>query len=77
MLKSRGDIKMSLFDKLFGTYSERELKRIYPIADSVMALEEQYAALSDDELRGKTAEFKKELQRVKALTAFCRRHLQQ
>ena len=52
---------MSLFDKLFGTYSERELKRIYPIADSVMALEEQYGALTDSELKGKTDEFKKRI----------------
>ncbi len=52
---------MSLFDKLFGTYSERELKRIYPIADNVMALEEEYAALSDSELKAKTEEFKKRI----------------
>ena len=52
---------MSLFDKLFGTYSERELKRIYPIADSVMALEEQYGALTDSELKGKTDEFRKRI----------------
>ena len=38
---------MSLFDKLFGTYSDRELKRIRPIADRVMALEEEFSALSD------------------------------
>ena len=40
---------MSLFDKIFGTYSERELKRIYPIADEVMALEPEMAKLSDAE----------------------------
>ncbi|MBO5059892.1 MAG: preprotein translocase subunit SecA [Clostridia bacterium] len=49
---------MGLFDKVFGTYSERELKRIKPIADKVMALEDQMAALSDSELKAKTAEFK-------------------
>ncbi len=45
---------MGLFDKIFGTYSERELKRIRPIADKVLALEETYAAKSDEELRGMT-----------------------
>ena len=49
---------MSLFDKIFGTYSDRELKRIYPIADQVMALEPEIEKLSDSELRGKTEEFK-------------------
>ncbi|MBQ9915498.1 MAG: preprotein translocase subunit SecA, partial [Clostridia bacterium] len=52
---------MSLFDKLFGTYSDRELKRVRPIADRVMALEEEFAALSDEELKGKTAHFKSRL----------------
>ena len=49
---------MSLFDKIFGTYSERELKRIYPIAKQVMDLEEPTAKLTDAELKAKTAEFK-------------------
>ena len=52
---------MGLFDKIFGTYSDRELKRIRPIADKVMAMEEDIAKLSDAELRGKTDEFKKRL----------------
>ncbi|MBQ8300429.1 MAG: preprotein translocase subunit SecA, partial [Clostridia bacterium] len=52
---------MSLFDKLFGTYSERELKRIYPIADKVIALEEDMAKLTDEELKAKTPEFKERL----------------
>ena len=52
---------MSLFDKVFGTYSDRELKKVYPIADKVMALEDTMAALSDSELKGKTAEFKERL----------------
>ena len=46
-------------EKIFGTHSSRELKRIDPIADKVMALEDEYRALSDEQLRGKTAEFKK------------------
>ena len=49
---------MGLFDKLFGTYSQRELKRVKPIADKVMALEEEMSALSDSQLKAKTSEFK-------------------
>ncbi len=52
---------MGLFDKIFGTYSDRELKRIKPIADRVMALEEDIAKLSDSELKAKTLEFKNRL----------------
>ena len=44
--------------KLFGTYSDRELKAIYPIVDKVEALEEEYRALTDAQLRAKTEEFK-------------------
>ncbi len=49
---------MGLLDKIFGSYSDRELKRVRPIADAVMALEEKIASLSDAELRAKTDEFK-------------------
>ena len=52
---------MGLLDKIFGSYSDRELKKIVPIAKSVMALEEKYAALSDAELRAKTDELKARL----------------
>ncbi len=52
---------MGLITKLFGTYSERELKRIYPIVDKIEALEDEYRALSDAELIGKTAQFKERL----------------
>ena len=51
----------NLFEKIFGTYSQRELKRIYPILNKVNALQEEYRALSDQELRGKTDEFKERL----------------
>ncbi len=50
---------MKLSEKLFGTHSQRELKRIYPIVDKIEALRPQMIALSDDELKGKTEEFKK------------------
>ncbi|MBR3299935.1 MAG: preprotein translocase subunit SecA, partial [Clostridia bacterium] len=52
---------MGLFDKIFGSYSERELKRVMPIADRIMAMEDDMAALSDSELRAKTDEFKQRL----------------
>lgn len=42
---------MGLMDKIFGTYSERELKRIYPIRDKVLALDEQFSKMSDQELK--------------------------
>ncbi len=50
---------MGIIQKLFGSYSERELKRITPILDRVLALEEEYAKLSDKQLREKTDEFRK------------------
>ncbi len=53
---------MSIATKIFGTHSERELKRIRPLADKVMALDGAMAALSDEELKGKTGEFKKRLE---------------
>ncbi len=49
---------MGFLQKLFGSHSDHELKRIYPIADKIEALEPQMQALSDEELRAKTAEFK-------------------
>ena len=52
---------MGFLDKIFGSYSDRELKKIVPIAKSVMALEEEYSSLSDEQLRGKTAAFKNRL----------------
>ena len=58
---------MSIATKLFGTHSDRELKRIMPIADKVMALDETMAALTDEELRGKTQEFKNRLQNGETL----------
>jgi len=49
---------MKLVEKLFGTHSERELKRIMPLVDKIEALHGDMQALSDEQLRGKTAEFK-------------------
>ncbi len=52
---------MGFLEKIFGTYSQRELKKITPVADKVMSLEPEYQALSDGELRGKTDEFRSRL----------------
>ncbi|MBQ0042200.1 MAG: preprotein translocase subunit SecA [Lachnospiraceae bacterium] len=53
---------MSLFSKMFGTHSERELKRIYPVIDKIEAMRPQMQALTDEQLRAKTEEFKKRVQ---------------
>jgi len=52
---------MGFLDKIFGTHSERELKRIYPIVDKIESLRDSMMALSDDALKGKTKEFKDRL----------------
>ena len=53
---------MGLIQKIFGTYSQRELKSIYPIADKIEALEDEYRQLTDEQLQAKTPEFKQRLQ---------------
>ena len=52
---------MGIFDGLFGTYSKRELAKIEPIKNKVLALEEDYAAMSEETLKGQTAAFKERL----------------
>ena len=52
---------MGLFTKLFGTRSEREIKKIRPLVDKILSLEDAYKALSEEALRGKTAQFKQRL----------------
>ncbi len=52
---------MGLLKKLFGDYSTKEVKRVKPIMNAVLALEEEYSKLSDSELKAKTAEFKERL----------------
>ena len=66
---------MSIFDKIFGTYSDRELKRIRPIADKVMALEDDMAKLSDAELKARHLSLRKDLKTAKHLMIFFLRHL--
>jgi len=52
---------MGIFAKIFGTRSDREIKKIKPIVDKILSMEEEYKALSEEELRGKTAVFKERL----------------
>jgi len=58
---------MSIVTKIFGTHSDRELKRIMPLADKVMALDAEMAALSDEQLKAKTPEFKERLKNGETL----------
>ncbi|MDR1018533.1 MAG: preprotein translocase subunit SecA [Lachnospiraceae bacterium] len=58
---------MSIITKIFGTHSENELKRIYPIIDKIEALEDDYKKLSDEELKAKTTEFKERLAKEETL----------
>jgi preprotein translocase subunit SecA len=52
---------MGIFEKIFGNYSEKEVKRIRPIVDKINALEPEFTPLTDDELKAKTEEFKNRL----------------
>ncbi len=58
---------MGLIQKIFGTYSERELKAIYPIVDKIEAMADEYKAMTDAQLQGKTLEFKERLQQGETL----------
>ncbi len=58
---------MGLFDKVFGTHSEREIKRIMPIVDKIESYREEMGRMSDQDLRNKTAEFKERLQKRETL----------
>ena len=53
---------MGIFTKLFGTRSEREVKRIMPTVDKILSMEEEYRNLSEEELKAKTAWFKSRLE---------------
>ena len=58
---------MSIFKKIFGDYSTKELKRITPLKDKVLKLEDEYSRLSDKELQAKTPEFKSRLEKGETL----------
>ena len=62
---------MNLFEKVFGTHSERELKLIYPIVDKIVAMRPEMMALTDEQLRDRTRIFK-----VRPWTIFFQRHSQ-
>ena len=56
---------MSILNKIFKSYSEKEVKRVMPLVEKINGLEEEMSKLSDNELRGKTEGFKKQLQEGK------------
>ena len=58
---------MGLFDKLFGTRSQREIKKIQPVVDKILGMEEEYKNLSEDALKGKTQEFRNRLEQGETL----------
>ena len=58
---------MGLMKKIFGDYSSRELKSIYPIVDKIESMADEYKAMSDEALRAKTTEFKERLQNGETL----------
>ena len=57
----------SFFEKVFGSYSDKELKRIGPLVDKIEALDEDMKRLSDEELKHKTIEFKERLNKGETL----------
>lgn len=58
---------MSIVEKIFGTFSDKELKKIRPIADKVLALDETMSTRTDEQLKAKTAEFKERLSKGETL----------
>ena len=64
-------ISLSILTKLFGDYSQKEIKRIKPLCDKVLGLEKEYAKLSDAELRAKTQEFKDRYENGESLDSIC------
>ena len=58
---------MGLLSKIFGDYSTKEVKKIQPLKEKVLSLEDEYSRLSEDELKGKTNEFKERLNKGETL----------
>lgn len=58
---------MGIFSKIFGTKDQKEIKKIEPIVDKIMALDEEYSALTDEQLKNKTDEFKNRLKNGESL----------
>ena len=65
--ENTGDFIMSFFEKLFGSFSDKELKRINPLKDKVLALEPEMQKLTDEQLQAKTTEFKARLDKGETL----------
>ena len=65
--KYRSEQGMGILEKVFGTHSEREVKRVLPIVDKIEALEPEFVKLTDDELKAKTTEFKNRLKNGETL----------
>ena len=65
--ENTGDFIMSFFEKLFGSFSDKELKRINPLKDKVLALEPEMQKLTDEQLQAKTTEFKARLEKGETL----------
>ena len=62
---------MGIFEKIFGSYSQRELKNIRPIVDRVLSLEDKYKAMSDRQLQEQTPALKARLAAGETPTTFC------
>ena len=62
---------MGLISKVFGTYSDRQIKKLKPIADKIESLSDKYMAMSDEQQMSSRAD----LRRERRLTIFCRMHL--
>ena len=58
---------MGLFKKIFGDYSEKEVKRVRPLVDKINSLEEEFSKLTDEGLRGKTDEFRERVKNGESL----------
>ena len=58
---------MGLVEKIFGNYSKKEVKRVLPLQKKVLALDEEYAKLTDEQLKAKTPEFKERLKNGETL----------
>ena len=58
---------MGIFNKIFKSYSEKEVKRVMPLVEKINGLEEEISKLTDEQLKNKTVEFKKQLEEGKTL----------
>ena len=64
---------MNLIKTIFGTKNERDLKRMQPLVEQINEFEKSYQSLTDDQLKGKTVEFKERVAQGESLTICCAR----